>query len=388
MKTLNKLIFTVYNEKFFLFIVSGDRLVEAQCFPGYDDLPVGTICVGKVKNVVKDLDAAFIEYAPGVNGYYSMKNAPERLQTGDELPVQIAREPAKSKDAVLSTRLEISGRYVVVTSARTDMGISSKIHDAEWKENIHREWESMSPEDRPFGVIVRTNAYGADTGEIWDEYRKLCDALERAVKNASMRTPDSILYMPDSFVVSAAKNSYRADSEEIITDIPEVYEELKNSLPGANIRLYDDPDYPLIKLYRIDTLMERATSKYVRLRSGGYIVIESAEALTSIDVNSGKNIYRRGHEDVYLKTNLEAAEEIAAQIRLRNLSGIIIIDFINLSDKKEQELLISEFRKYLAEDPIQTNLVDMTTLGLVEVTRKRIREPLSEQIFVDKKSGR
>ena len=173
---------------------------------------------------------------------------------------------------------------------------------------------------------------------------------------------------------------YRQDTSEIVTDDPEIYDELKNAASAElPIRLYND-SYPLSALYNLETALDRALGKIVWLKSGGYLVIEPTEAMTVIDVNTGKNTDKKTPEDVYLKTNLEAASEIAFQLRLRNLSGIIIVDFIDMKEEEHNKELLQMFRQYLNQDPVKTTLVDMTALGLVEVTRKKIKQPLYEQM--------
>lgn len=174
--------------------------------------------------------------------------------------------------------------------------------------------------------------------------------------------------------------------EEIVIEGEELYTRIHNyfetELPDKKglLRLYDDTSFSLCKLYSTDTALQKALNEKVWLRHGGYLVIQPTEALTVIDVNSGKNISKGKNEEGIMKINLEAAREAARQIRLRNLSGIIIIDFINMESDENINLLIREFRGFLAADPIQTTLVDITPLNLVEVTRKKVHRPLYEQV--------
>ena len=170
---------------------------------------------------------------------------------------------------------------------------------------------------------------------------------------------------------------------EIVTDEREIYDELTNVPPAdIQVRFYED-SYPLVSLYNLETSLERALGKTVWLKSGGYLVIEPTEAMTVIDVNTGKNIEKKSPEETYFKTNLEAATEIAFQLRLRNLSGIIIVDFIDMKEEEHNTELLNAFRQHLNQDPVKTTLVDMTALGLVEITRKKIRQPLHEQMKND-----
>ncbi len=377
---MNRLIFTTLLGRRAAALVSESRLIQLEFAPEQDEAVVGTICIGKVKNIVHNLQAAFVEYRPGVNGYYSLKGRTgPALRAGDEITVQISRAAVKTKDAVLTESLTLPGRYAVVSAGDTRLGISSKITDKEFKEQIRLRWESRSVEEYPFGLIVRTNACEAGEDALWKEARLLSARMQKLLQIASSRTCYSILYRPESFFLRFARDSYTKQTEEIVTDIVEVYEELKESSP-IPVRLYDDVSYPLIKLYRLEAALGHALSKQVWLKSGGYLVIEPTEAMTVIDVNSGKNTHKKSPAELYLETNLQAAAEIAAQLRLRNLSGIIVVDFIDMEGQEQREKLLSVFRRHLLADPVKTVLVDMTPLGLVEVTRKKVKAPLHEQI--------
>lgn len=347
---------------------------------------IGTIYIGRVRNVVKNLNAAFVEYMPGVNGYYSLHDNPvhifsdgsiskRSLKCGDEILVQVSRAAVKTKDAVLTGELTITGRYAAVAGNSRKFGISSKIKDKKWRENFKQQWEMAGMTD--CGAIIRTNAYDVSFDEVLTEVHALRACLEKLMKDAAYRTTYSVLYRPDSFASAAVRDVRLEQTEEIVTDLPEIYHELSSS--DIPLRFYED-SYPLTALYHLETTLERTLSKNAWLKSGGYLVIEPTEAMTVIDVNTGKNIDKKSPEDTYFKTNMEAAAEIAAQLRLRNLSGIIIVDFIDMKDALHKEELLTAFRQYLAADPVKTRLIDMTALGLVEITRKKIRKPLHEQI--------
>lgn len=379
-KTLNRLIFTTLLGRMAAALVSENRLIQLEFAPKQNEAVVGTICIGKVKNIVHNLQAAFVEYRPGVNGYYSLRGRKgPTLRVGDEITVQIARAAVKTKDAVLTEALTLPGRYAVISAGDTRLGISSKITDKDLKERIRTRWEARSLEEFPFGLIVRTNACEAGEEALWEEAGLLSARMERLLQAAASRTCYSVLYQPESFALRFVKDSYTNQTEEIVTDIPEISQELEgaSSIP---VRLYDDASYPLVKLYRLKAALDHALSKQVWLKSGGYLIIEPTEAMTVIDVNSGKNIQKKSPADLYLETNLEAAAEIAAQLRLRNLSGIIVVDFIDMDGQEDRDRLLSVFRRHLMADPVKTVLVDMTPLGLVEVTRKKVKAPLHEQL--------
>ena len=220
-----------------------------------------------------------------------------------------------------------------------------------------------------------------------DEIESLRREYLRIASIAPKRTCFSCLKSAPPSYISDLKNVYIDGMEEILVGDAELYARIhsyfKMEMPERTdlLRLYDDADFPLGKLYSTQTALEKALREKAWLKNGGYLVIQPTEALTVIDVNSGKSIAGKGrNEEGILKINLEAAREAARQIRLRNLSGIIIIDFINMDAEENVERLMREFRIHLAKDPIQATLVDITPLNLVEVTRKKVHKPLYEQV--------
>lgn len=379
------------------FFLENDEIVEIHCAPADEESAgrhlLGNIYVGKVKNIVPNIGAAFVEIESGVNCYYDMKDAEHAVFThkigkkplciGDELVVQISKEAVKTKAPTVTGNISFTGRYAVLTHGNTRIGVSSKIPKKvreEYKERL-RQFQN----DR-FGIIVRTNAKDAPFQDVLDEISRLKTEYEKIMSAAPTRVCFSCLRSAPPSYISDLKNVYMEGMEEIIVGDPELYTRIQAffaaEIPEKEdlLRLYDDSAFPLGKLYSTQTAIEKALREKVWLRNGGYLVIQPTEALTVIDVNSGKSAGKGKNEEGILKINLEAAREAARQIRLRNLSGIIIIDFINLESEENVGLLLKEFRMRLAGDPIQTTLVDITPLNLVEVTRKKVHRPLYEQI--------
>ena len=379
------------------FFLENDEIVEIHCAPADEESAgrhlLGNIYVGKVKNIVPNIGAAFVEIESGVNCYYDMKDAEHAVFThkigkkplciGDELVVQISKEAVKTKAPTVTGNISFTGRYAVLTHGNTRIGVSSKIPKKvreEYKERL-RQFQN----DR-FGIIVRTNAKDAPFQDVLDEISRLKAEYEKIMSAAPTRVCFSCLRSAPPSYISDLKNVYMEGMEEIIVGDPELYTRIQAffaaEIPEKEdlLRLYDDSAFPLGKLYSTQTAIEKALREKVWLRNGGYLVIQPTEALTVIDVNSGKSAGKGKNEGGILKINLEAAREAARQIRLRNLSGIIIIDFINLESEENVGLLLKEFRMRLAGDPIQTTLVDITPLNLVEVTRKKVHRPLYEQI--------
>lgn len=384
---MNKLVFTRLRGRTAAVTVSESRVLQIDLEPAEAEALPGSMFVGKVKNIVKNIGAAFVEYRPGVNGYYSLAGNPApvytdgkdhaALKSGDEIVVQVERAAVKTKDAVLTSKYSLTGQYAVVTCGEGKLGISSKIRDTVWRKERTEEWEEKKAMfSIPAGLILRTNAYEVSPEEIWAEAAALNEKLAGILSYAKTRTCPSALYMPESFALRVARDAYLEQTEEIITDLSEVFEELKDVSPIL-VRFYDD-SFPLSALYHLETALDRALSKTVHLKSGGSLVIEPTEAMTVVDVNSGKNTDKKDKSQTYFLTNLEAAKELALQLRLRNLSGIIVVDFIDMDQKEQKEALLKKLRGYLSDDPVRTILVDMTPLGLVEITRKKIRKPLHE----------
>ena len=357
---------------------------------------LGDVYIGKVKNIVPNIGAAFVEIGGSVNCYFDMKDAQNAFFTykaggkticiGDELVVQVSREAAKSKAPTVTGNISFTGRYAVITHGNTRIGVSSKIPKAQ--RDIYKEKLSEYQNDR-FGIIVRTNAKDVPFREVSEEISALKAEYEALFSAAATRTCFSCLKSAPPSYISNLKNVYMDGMKEIVVGEEELYTRIqsyfRSELPDKLdlLKLYNDPSFPLDKLYSTQTVLEKALKERAWLRTGGYLIIQPTEALTVIDVNSGKAAAKArsgvDSEEGALKVNLEAAREIAKQIRLRNLSGIIIVDFINMESEENTQRLLREFRFHLAKDPIQTTLVDITPLGLVEITRKKVRKPLCEE---------
>lgn len=415
---MDKLIITALHGKTAAVLFENGRAVRIDFEPEAAEEETGVIFVGKVKNIAKNINAAFVEYRPGVNGFYSLKEnscplyadgKPDHgpLKAGDEILVQVERSAVKTKDAVLTSNLTLTGQTAVLTAGTSSLGISAKIRDKEWREAAKRRWEETSHGN--CGLVIRTNGETAGLDAVFAEFESLFERYQEICRIAASRTCCSVLYRPESFAVRTVRDLKISEGLEVVTDLPEVYKELQDALgtavlpdaisgvsPNAAgsgehaagmgagrpvIRFYED-EFPLTALYHLETILSQALAKTVWLKSGGNLVIEPTEALTVIDVNTAKSVSKKTSEETYLKTNLEAAEAIAVQLRLRNLSGIIIVDFIDMKEEESRKALLAAMRRAVAADPVKTVLVDMTPLGLVELTRKKIRRPLHEQVRV------
>lgn len=370
------------------------RVAELHCDEEQRNSLLGNIYIGKVKNIVKNIRAAFIEIENGIQCYYSLsdnkdpiyikKGSSKDMQAGDELLVQVCRENLKSKPPAVSSNLNFTGNYLVLTTGNKSTGMSSKLTQEEKK----RLKEYLAPYlDSRFGFIVRTNAREVDQETFVAEARLLKELYETVMQKAKFRTCFSILHRNNPTTwLSTLRDIYKENLSQILTDDETLYEKIKEYLhqyqreDEEKLNFYQDDLLPLMKLYSLESAVENALKERVWMKSGAYLVIQPTEALTVIDVNTGKYDGHKKQQDTFLKINLEAAREIAVQIRLRNLSGIIVIDFINMESGEYRRQLMEEFDRILKKDPVKTTLVDMTALSLVEVTRKKVRRPFWEQI--------
>ncbi len=393
-----KVVITCLDGKIITAILENDVVVEIHCSSKELDCKspqLGNIYVGKVKNIVANINAAFIEVEGGVECYYSIsenvnpvftnKIGKKPLCIGDELLIQISKEAVKTKAPTVTCELNFTGKYAVLTHGDTRIGASTKLSKTEKERLVNI---ALNYKSDKFGIIMRTNAKDASEDVLNAELTGLVAEYEEMMSIAKTRTTFSCLKKAPKEYLIDLKNIYQDGLTEIIVEDEEIYEEVKSYLQkeqpedSDKLRLYYDKLLPLHKLYSIEKHLEDALKEYVWMKSGSYLVIQPTEALTVIDVNTGKNISKKKDDETYLKINLEAAKEAAKQIRLRNLSGIILVDFINMDKKEYTEQLLTEFASMLKRDPIATTLVDMTKLQLVEVTRKKVRKPLHELIHV------
>ena len=388
-----KLIITKIREKIVTAVLEDEKIAEFHCSNEHEspDIQIGNIYVGRVKNIVANINAAFIEVVPGEECYYAIDENPTPIFTkkigkkplciGDELLVQISKEAVKTKAPTVTSKLNLTGKYAVLTYGDTRAGVSNKLEKSE-KERLLELAKAYTTES--YGVIMRTNAKDADNDMLQGELQRLLQEYETLVTQAPTRICFSALRCAPKEYLTELRNIYQEGLTDIVIEDKVIYQEVKEFLVKEQpedlnkLRLYEDKLLPLYKLYSVESHLANALKEYVWLKSGAYLVIQPTEALTVIDVNTGKCISKKKDDEAYLKINIEAAKEAARQIRLRNLSGIILVDFINMDTKESMDVLLELFEKELKKDPIATTLVDVTKLQLVEVTRKKVRRPLHE----------
>ena len=353
-----------------------------------DESILSAIFMAKVKNISKNINAAFVELFDGQMAFLPLEDVKDcsflhsidgRLREGDEIPVQVIKEAVKTKDPVVTTKLSVNGAYAVVSLDKKKSGFRfSRKLSADKKHELR---DALSGIELPadYAYVVRTGAGElTDFSVLFKELHYLISQMDEILLRAKTRTCFSCIYQGAPSYIDFLHHISNIDYEEIVTDIPNVYEALQVHYKGnKSIRLYQDT-FPLKKLYSIETKMEELFSEKIYLKSGGTIFIEYTEAMTVIDVNTGKCISKKDKDTLNYQINLEAADMIARQLRLRNISGIIIVDFINMESEEYKAKLTQELKKLLKKDSVSCNYVDITGLGLVEITRKKVQKPIYE----------
>lgn len=369
-----------------------DRMLEVSCDDIRETSILGNVYIGKIKRIVPKIQAAFVEIAPGQMTYLPLgevknplmtkQSRPGKLTEEDEIVVQVVKEAVKTKEPTVSTNISLKGNALVLTTENKKLGVSKKL-DENKRKYLHA-LLSEKKEER-FGLIIRTNAGNYSEEQLFAEFEVIFDQFQKIEKQYKYRTCYSCLHHAPSGYISSVRDYLSLELEKIVTDDHSIYDELyrsfqnETSITPEQIVYYDDRSYSLSALYGLKFKLEEALQERVWLKSGAYLVIQPTEALTVIDVNSGKCI-KGNQKDFYLKVNLEAAEELARQLRLRNISGICIVDFINLDTKEAEQELVRTLKKHLAADTVPSVFVDFTRLGLAEITRKKVKKPLWEQV--------
>lgn len=385
-----RVIITRIDDRIVSAYMIGETIYDLLCADDKeDDVRVGDIFVGRVQNVVDNIRAAFVEIGNGTVGYLPLREEQKKIIKAEhEIIVQVKKPAKGSKDVVLTTDIELLGRYVFLKKhTLKDKGhvhISKRIKDENAVKRLEDLAETMieigishtlksdSDESGVPVVTIRTNAADADEGLIKAEFDRLFDKWKSITTHGNQRTVYSRLYREPPFFIRHI-NGYRSDRiDRIITDQDDIYEELCETLSEMNIEKYEDTSYPLEARYAVSTTIKKASDRLVWLKSGANLIIDKTEAMTVIDVNTAKAIEgKRASESTFFRINSEAADEVARQLRLRNLSGIILVDFIDMKEKEHVDALISRLRDRLKDDPVKAMYIDMTALGIVEITRAK-----------------
>lgn len=386
---------TLFEHEYIAYIVLDENreFVDFQLYAP-DSSQLNQIYIGRVENIVANINAAFIKISANQLCYLSLEDFKnpiftkkqsnkKQLSIGDELLVQVTKDALKSKDPVVSTKINLSGKYCVLTSDSTSLHVSKKIKGEPLSkfQDLFVDYKQQALEYN-FGVIIRTNASQVSLEDVkadMDEViSRFIDLKTTAIhQNAFMNFDNQ-----DSFYIQKIKKFNISNLDAIYTDIREIHKELEAKLPylveKQLLKFYDDSQLSLNVLYNINGRIHHLLEKHVWLKSGANIIIEQLETLTFIDVNSAKNIAKK--EDAILAINIEAAKEISTQLQLRNISGMILIDFINMKSEEHKETLIAKLKEFTKADSVPCNFIDITKLGLIELTRKKTYKSLKEII--------
>jgi ribonuclease G len=302
---------------------------------------------------------------------------------GQSLMVQVIKDPIGTKGARLSTQISIAGRLLVFLPQDDHIGVSQKIPTAQ-RDELRSRMQALAGKEGG-GFILRTNGEDASDKELGDDIAYLRKAWAR-IKDASLRLPpQSLLHQDLNLLQRVLRDLVGETTQTIRVDSREQFDALKTFgaefMPAAAEKLqHYKGERPIFDLYSIDEEIAKALARRVELKSGGYLIVDQTEALTTVDVNTGGFVGARNFDDTIFKTNLEAAQAIARQLRLRNLGGIIIVDFIDMAREDHREAVLAEFRKQLGRDRVKTMAGGFSQLGLVEMTRKRTRESLAHML--------
>ncbi len=363
---------------------------------------VGNIYKGKVNRVLPGMEAAFVDIGLERSGFLHVsdfdlgqggdgdgqgeepRKTPainELLHEGQTLLVQVVKDPIGTKGARLTTGISVPSRYLVYMPNSTMIGISVKIEDETERERLRKLLSDCMNENRTGGCIVRTAAEGVEDEELNRDIKFLCTLWDSIQEQAKTAKPGSCVHEDLPLAIRTLRDMVDKDTEVVLVDSRETWQKLKEFgkkyIPDLPCRIAHYPgDRPLFDLYNIDDEIQRALGRKVELKSGGYLIIDQTEAMTTIDINTGAFVGHHNLEETIFKTNMEAAQAIARQLRLRNLGGIIIIDFIDMTQDEHKRQVLRALEKHLERDHAKTQVCEVSPLGLVEMTRKRTRESL------------
>jgi ribonuclease E len=382
-------------------VLEGRSLVELYVsLPTDDTISIdGNIYLGRVQNVLPGMEAAFIDIGTPKNGVLyrgdvvydeSEVEGGDRariervLRNGQAITVQVTKNPIGHKGARLTQEVSLAGRFVVmVPNQPNTYGISKRLPDDERK-RLRRILDRLRPADA--GLIVRTAAEGATDDELERDMRRLNSQWQQISQLAKSAKPGSLLYKEPPLAIRLIREEFTKEYRGVVIDSPQLYEEVRSYVDAMapeladRVELFDEAaeHLPIFEKFHVHEQIHKALDRKVWLPSGGSIIVERTEALTVIDVNTGKNVGASNLEETVFKNNLEAAEVVARELRLRDIGGIIVIDFIDMESKANREKVEEAFRQALARDKTRTQVFPISELGLLEMTRKRVSEGLVE----------
>ena len=362
----------------------------------------GNIYKGIVLKVERGLQAAFVDYGGKRNGFLPLRDVsseyfkerkdeeggPKRpfLKTGQEVLVQVSREEKDRKGAMLTTYLSLPGRYLVLMPKKQTLGVSRKIEDEEDRKRL-KEFTDLIGKEENVGLIVRTAGLNRKKPELQRDYQHLSRLWKQIQKTAEETQAPALIYKESDFGVRSLRDFFTPDITEILIDEPDTYKLMKDyckTVAPRNvnmIKLYKDTT-PIFDKYALEEQIDKIYRERVDLKAGGYIVINPTEAMITIDVNSGRGSNKQNVEETAYKTNLEAADEIARQLRLRDLGGLVVIDFIDMKDRKHNQEVEKAFKKALSLDRSRIQMSKISKFGIIELSRQKKQSTIQEISYV------
>jgi len=388
------MLMTEHDERDQIAVLQDGVLVEHYITRSGARSMVGNIYMARVQNVLPGMEAAFVDVGRGRNAvlyagevaYDEEIDGPRPriehvLKNGQVIMVQVTKDPIGGKGARVTQDISLPGRYLVFVPRSQVFGISRRLPDEE-RQRLKKILKDVKPEGD--GLIVRTAADGASAEDLSADLERLKEAWSAIQKASKRGRSPKILYEEPELTVRVVRDAFtEGEFKEIVTDSPQLYERVRSYLRDIapeladRVRMHSGP-LPMLETYHAIEQIHKALDRKVWLPSGGYIVIDKTEAMTVIDVNTGKHVGKANLEETVTKTNMEAAEEIARQLRLRDIGGIIIIDFIDMLLEKNRRLVRDTLQNALAHDKTKSQVFDIGPLGLLEVTRKRVSSGLLE----------
>ena len=394
------LINSSYGDELRVALVDGAKLYDFDTESPERTLLKGSIYKATVSRIESSLDAAFVNFGSDRHGFLPLKDLSKEfykkdkkgkyvctLEEGQEIIVQVTKEERGTKGAALTTQIGLAGRFLVLIPNSTRSGGISRRISGDERDQIKAALEKLNiPEN--MSAIVRTNGLGRTVEELSLDLSYLLALWEEINNTTPNATSPSLIFRDDKLIVRVVRDYFKEDIEEILIDDKDIFTEAKEFIEAVipdhsdNVKFYDE-DIPLFNRYQIESQIELAFQREISLNSGGSIVIDPTEAMTTIDVNSARSTKGKDIEETAFKTNLEAASEIARQLRLRDVGGLVVIDFIDMTDEDNQNKVESAFRKAVYSDRARVQFSGISRFGLLEVSRQRLRPSLNESYDIE-----
>jgi len=403
---MKKIFINVTSSETRIAIVENNDLVEFYSEQPDNERMVGDIYKGRVTNIVNPIQAAFVDIGLKQNGFLpfaevgreyvalaetvntgkgegrkkqTVSTGMPALKKGQDILVQITKEPIMSKGARLTSDISIPGRFIVLVPGEDSIGVSRKIHDFKEKRRLRMLASSIKPDG--CGLIIRTVAVGQNVQTLQSDLDHLLSVWRKITNKFKSEAAPALLHKDMGMASSVIRDLFSPDIESLIVDSRKLYNEIKRYLNDvapslvSRLELYKDKT-PLFDKYHIEEEIDKSLQRKIWMKNGGYIIFDQTEAMNVIDVNSGKSIKGKDHEKHALKIDIEAAKTIVKQLRLRDLGGIVVIDFIDLADEKNRKKVVAQLRSELKKDRAAFDILPMNDFGIVALTRERVRPSL------------